>query len=155
MDEMQKRRAQEVYSTLQEALDAQNWHYQTHADSLAITLEVNGDDIPMDFVLLVDGEREIVRMISLLPFKATEDKRIELAIATSQANFALADGCFVYDVEDGTIMFRITSSYRGSIISIDLLRYMINMACAIVDEYNDKFLAISTGALSLKEFLDE
>ena len=155
MDEIKTKRAIEVYNTLKAALDAQHWHYDANDEALTISLGVNGEDIPMNFILVVDGERELVRMLSLLPFKAERERLLALAIATCQANYKLVDGCFVYNIEDGAILYRITSSFRGSIISIDLLRYMINMACHVVDEYNDRFLAISKGMLSLEDFLKQ
>ena len=54
-----------------------------------------------------------------------EDKRVDGAIAVCVANNGLNDGCFDYDVRDGEIRFRLTSSYRESTPGTALFEYMI------------------------------
>ncbi len=99
----------------------------------------------------IDAERELVRMMSQLPFTFSEAKRLDGAIATSQANYKLVDGNFDYDFATGKIFFRLTSSFRGSLISKDLLNYMIDGSCYMVDEFNDKFLMIDKGLLTVDD----
>lgn len=88
-----------------------------------------------------------------MPFKMAEDKRMEGAIVTCVANFGMVDGSFDYDVADGTIVFRMTASFRESVIGDGLFQYMISCSCAMVDAYNDKFLAINKGILSVEDFI--
>ena len=52
------------------------------------------------------------------------------------------------------ILFRLTSSYRESILSEDLFEYMIMIAASTVDVYNDKFFMISKGMLSIQQFIE-
>jgi hypothetical protein len=153
-DEKSLKNAQKVYKTLCDALDGWKWHYTKNNDDLKVRFTVEGDDIPMEFNIFVDPERQLVRLLSLMPFRFSEDKRVEGAVATCYANFKFADGSFDYDMEDGSVFFRLTSSFRDSLISVDALQYMINCACYSVDEYNDKFLMISKGALSITDFLN-
>lgn len=151
-DTVDLKKAKEVFDSLCEMLDGKNWHYEKHEDDLAVTFTVGGDDIPMQFIMDVDAKRELVRLISPIPVIFDGDKRAEGAIATCQANYRLADGSFDYDFEKGKVYFRMTSSYRDSLISQNLLEYM--MACAIftVDEYNDKFLMLAKGHMPIEEF---
>jgi len=83
----------------------------------------------------------------------SEDKRMEGAIATCVASFGMADGSFDYDLAVGRIVFRMTASFRESVIGEGLFQYMISCACAMVDEYNDKFLAIDKGLMSINDFI--
>lgn len=46
-----------------------------------------------------------------------------------------------------------TQTYRGSKLGDGLFQYMIGCACVTVDKYNDKFLAISKGYLSINDFI--
>ena len=152
-NENQMALAKSVYGTLCAAIDRREWKYEKDEENLIVHFAVSGDDIPMQFNMVVDAERQIVRVASPLPFKMAEDKRMEGAIATCVASFGLAHGNFDYDLSDGTISFRLTSSFRGSLIGEDLFQYMISCSCTVVDEYNDKFLAINKGMLSINDFI--
>ena len=155
MDEKKMADALKVYQTLCEAIERREWKYEKEEEKLLVHFGVNGDDIPMQFILVVDAERQLIRVMSPLPFKMSEEKRIEGAIATCVATFGMADGGFDYDLSSGRISFRITASYRNSDIGDGLFQYMMSCACAMVDEYNDKFLAIDKGMLSIADFIQE
>lgn len=156
MAEQQKNKnAIAVFQTLCETLDDRNWKYDQHPEDSVVHFIVGGDDIPMEFVVYIDSERELVRMMSQLPFAFSEEKRIDGAIATCQATYKLADGSFDYDFKTGKILFRMTSSFRGSLISKELFAYMIDCSCYTVDEYNDKFLMIDKGMLSIEDFFKQ
>lgn len=145
--------AKVVYETLCETLDERNWKYTRHDDDLVVSFGVSGDDLPMNMIMICDADYQLVRLLSPLSFKIPDDHRVELALATCHVNFKLADGSFDMDLGDGEILFRLTSSFRESLISKDMLNYMINVSCATIDEYNDKFLMISKGALSIQDFM--
>lgn len=142
-----------VYRTLCKALDEREWKYGEHPEDLVITFTYTGEDIPMEFVMAVDADRQIVRMLSRLPFKFPSDKRVDGAVATSYINYKLADGSFDYDYTTGEILFRLTATFIESIISGDLLWYMVVCACGTVDEYNDKLLMVAKGMLPIEQFI--
>lgn len=152
-DEKNLENAKKVYGTLCQALDNREWRYDKDEENLVVYFGVNGDDIPMNFVIIVDANRQIVRLASMLPFKMSEGKRMEGAIATCAATYGLADGSFDYDLSDGSIVFRLTASFRGSELGEPLFQYMISCASAMVDHFNDQFLAIDKGVLSIGDFL--
>jgi hypothetical protein len=83
-----------------------------------------------------------------------EDKRVEGAIAVSVANYGLVDGSFDYDISDGEIRYRLTSSYRESILSDDLFEYMIMCAASTVDDYNDRFFMLAKGMIDVEKFVE-
>ena len=145
--------AQQVYATMCQALDERNWKYTRFEEDLVVSFGVNGDDLPMNFVLQVDEERQVIRLMSGLPFKMPEDKRVEGAIAAIVASYGMVDGSFDYDLQSGSVLYRMTASFRGSRVGTGLLAYLIDCACAMVDRYNDKFLAISKGILTIQDFL--
>ncbi len=145
--------AKEAYATLCKTFDERGWKFTKHEDDLVITLGIKGEDIPMDFMVQCDVDRQLVKVISFLPFKISEEKRIEGAIATSYANYQLADGCFGYNLGDGTVYFKMTSSFRESLIGAELFDYMVGCASFTVDRYNDQLLMLSKGLLSIEEFI--
>ncbi len=152
-NEKELKLAGEAFRTLCESMDELNWRYEKDEEKMVIHFRVTGEDIPMEFVVHCDAERQLIRLMSFLSFKIMEDKRIDLAIATSHANYLLADGSFDYNLGDGTIIFRMTSSFRESLVGVELFKYMIQVACLTVDKYNDKFLMLSKGMLSIADFI--
>ena len=145
--------AQQVYETLCKALDRRGWKYSKDEAEFLVHFGVNGDDIPMKFIIYVDAERQLVRLMSPLLFKINADKRMEGAIAACAVSYGMADGSFDYDLSDGEIVFRMTASYRESQLGEGLFQYLISCACAMVDKYNDQFLALDKGIMSIADFL--
>ena len=78
---------------------------------------------------------------------------MDLAIATCVAFFGLADASFDFDIATGDITFRLNASFRDSRIGDGLFDYLIGVSSYSVDEYNDKFLAVSKGIMSINDFI--
>lgn len=154
MEDVNMARAKEIYDDLCKILDKRDWHYEKIEEDLVVKSGVKGDDLPIDFIMKVNPRNEIVSFISWLPFSIDEAKRIDMALAVCVANYGLVDGSFDYDLSDGTVLFRLTYSYRGSTLNEDLVEYMIMAASSIVDEYNDKFFMISKGMLTVQQFIE-
>lgn len=154
-DEKKLKRAQNVYKTLCEMMDANELRYEKHDEELTINFVMGGDDLPMPFVINVEAERELIRLLSPIPTVFSEDKREDGAIATCRVNYGLADGSFDYDYKEGSIVFRLTSSYIDSLISKDVFEYMLGISVCTVDEYNDKFFMLSKGMMKLEDFFEK
>lgn len=154
-NQMDAKSAKNIYAQLCKVLDKREWKYDKLDDKLAVGFIVRGEDIPMEFIFNVDVERQLVRLRSQLPFNFAEDKRLEGAIVTSRANCLLVDGYFEYDITDGETSFKITTSCRDSIISDETIEYMLQCALFVVEEFNDKFMAVSKGYLSVEQFLKD
>lgn len=152
-DENKLKQAQTVYNTLCKALDSKKWKYREHPEDMVVTFAYTGEDIPMEFVVFIDADRQLVRMLSRLPFKFPEDNRVDGAVATSYINYKLADGSFDYDYSTGELTFRLTATFIDSLISEDLLFYMVACSCYTVDKYNDKLLMVAKGMLSVDRFI--
>lgn len=145
--------AKATFSTLCQALDHHEWHFEKDDENLAIECGAQGDDLPMKITVKVDAERMLVMLISHLPFVIQEDKRLDVAIAVSAINNALVDGCFDYDVASGHMFFRMTNSFIESTISEEVFAYMLFCSCQTIDAYNDKFLMLAKGMMSIEQFL--
>ncbi len=152
-DEKKIEIAKKVYNTLCNAIDNRSWKYSKDDEKLIVHFGVSGDDIAMNFIIVVDVERQLIRLLSPMPYKMSEEKRMEGAIATCVASFKMVDGSFDYDLSDGSIVFRMTASFRESLIGEELFQYMISCSCAMVDMFNDQFLAIDKGMLSISDFI--
>lgn len=153
-DEMKMARARKVYQDLCTALDHRQWEYTKREDELLVHMLVNGDDLPLQLAIFVEADKQLVTLLSPFTYKMSESKRIEGAVAACVASFGMADGSFDYDINEGGITFRIVASYNGSVLGEGVLQYMISCACAMADKYNDRFLALDKGMLSIEGFID-
>lgn len=154
-DAKKLKQAQQVYNTICSALDKRNWRYTKHEDDLVVTFGVNGDDLPMEYVVAADSKSQLIRLISRLPVKMSESKRVEGAIAVCAASYGMVDGNFEYDISDGEITFVMNATFRDSLIGTELIEYMIDCSCAMVDKYNDMFLMLNKDMMSLADFIQK
>ena len=154
MAEYDMKKAVEVYDTLCSMLDNIGWKYDKVEEKLMVKSGVKGDDLPIDFLVVVKPRNQVVQFISSMPFNMPEDKRVEGALAICTANYGLVDGSFDYDLSDGQILFRLTSSYRESLLSEALFEYMIMVSASTIDKYNDRFFMLAKGMLSLEQFME-
>ena len=154
-EEMNVIRAHHVYKTICSVLDERSWNYKTDEDNLTVLFGGIGEDLPIHFILMVDIERQLIRLLSPLTFEVNPDKMVEEAIACCVASNKMVDGGFDFDLEETLISFRMTASFRNSKIGADLLEYMIDCSLAMVDRYNDKFDAINKGELDIAEFVSD
>lgn len=153
-DKKNLQQAAKVYSTLCAMLDDQGWHYDKHPENYSIHCTAHGDDLPIEINIEIDAERLLVILLSPMPFSVPEANRNQLAIAVAAANYGMVDGNFDYDYARGKIYFRMTSSYRNSTISKDLLEYMLYVSGKTIDDYNDKFFLAIKNNMTVEQILD-
>ena len=145
--------ANAVYRTICELLDGMEWQYEKVEKTREIYCRAKGDDLSVDVRIIVDADRQVVSVFSRLPFTVPEGRRDALAVAVSAANNGMTDGDFDYDAEKGMIVFRLTTSFFGSVMGRPAFEYMLVCACITVDHYNDKFLAVSENNMTFEEIL--
>ena len=154
--EQQLQSAERVFNQICNMLNSINFRYDTDRrdEDFRIICTVNGDDIPMKMYILVRPSREVVSLLSPMPFMTPEDKRVEMAMAVAVANYGLIEGTFDYDINDGEIRYRLTASYYQNILSEDYFNHMLQMAAFWIDKYNDRFMMVAKGNMSLQQFID-
>lgn len=151
---MAQNEAKQVYETVCRTLDGMNCRYRRLDEDLTVSLGFKGEDLPMDVFLVVDPKVQVLSVICPLPFKVGENKRVEVAMAVALANYGLINGSFDYDLSNGNIRFRLVTTYRGSLLGEEAVKYMTLTAVNTLDRYNDKFLMVAKGMLSIQQFLD-
>lgn len=147
--------AKNEYDILCRLLDEREFKYEKFEEDLVVSFIAAGEDIPMQFIIYVDSERELIFLKSPIPFTFDENKRTEAAIAVCLANYSISDGNFDFDYASGQIAFRLTSSFMDSLISEEVFEYMLCIAGAAVDKYNDKFLMLAKGMIKIEDFFEE
>lgn len=153
MENKVEKQAKEIFVRFCNYLNKVNWKFDTDTTNgnLIILMSARGDDLPMNLIIQVDSDKQLISLFSNMPFNMDKGKLLEGAVATSIINHLLADGSFDYDVHDGSILFRMTTSWRGGLISDEVFEYMMIVACRTIDKYNDKLLMVSKGAMSIDD----
>lgn len=154
MEEQKKQQqAEQVYQILCKMLDDKEVNYENHEEELLVKFGMSGDDLPMQFLMFVDKDRYLLRLLSPMSFSVQEDKRVDMALAINAINNRLPEGSFDYEIESGRICFRVASSFADCEIGALVWEYLLYMASVLVDEYNDKFLMFSKGAITLEQLI--
>ena len=154
MDDLKNlEQAKVAFSTFCQALEELEWTYKKDEENLSIEFGARGDDLQMEIIVKVDADRMLVMLMSQMPFVIPDDKRLDVAVAVSAVNNVLVDGCFDYDVTSGLLLFRTTNSFMDSLLSKEVFTYMLVASYTIIDKYNDKFLMLTKGMISIEQFL--
>lgn len=112
-----------------------------------------GNDLPIPRTISVNAENEIISLYSVLPFEVPEDKRTAVAVAASAANVITVAGSFDFNCMNGMLLFRMTNTFRGSLIGKEIFSHLIFTACQTVDAYNDKFCKVIVENMSDEEIV--
>ena len=155
MAEVNMAKAKEIFDALVEMLDTRDWKYDKFEEDLVIKSGIKGEDLPIEFIVVVKPNNQVVQLLSRLPFQIPEEKRVDAAIAICVANNGLVDGSFDYDITTGNITFRLTSSYRESTLGADLFEYMILVSAGTIDDYTDKFFMLAKDLMSVQQFIEK
>lgn len=147
MDEKDLQNARQAYSMLCASLDDIGNHYQQNDEDLDVHFEVHGDGLPMELTISIDGERDLIRLLSFLPFKVKPERIQEIALGVCKINDILINGNFDLGIEKGRLTFRMVQSYRDSLIDMEVFKYMIYVSLKTIDEYSESCIS-SAGARS-------
>lgn len=153
-EEMNKR-SKEIFGQIAERLDARKIRYEkgTHSNGYCFHFFFKGEDLPMEFNLLVDSGRQLLRLISILPFTFQSGKTEEAALAVCAVNGTMKRGCFVFDPESGGVTFRINNTFLECLLDMDVLDGLLREALIAVDKYNDRFFKLNAGLMSVEEVI--
>ena len=154
MKDMNKARA--VYDTACAALDKMKWVYDKEEEELAITTGAKGTDLPIDIVIRVIPEAEVLSVQVPFAFEVPDEHSIDVAIAVSAANYGLIRGCFDYDMTTGDLRFRICAPYNGNTtLAEDVVEMLVLIAATTVDSYQTRLLMVAKGVVTPSQFLAE
>lgn len=155
--EKQIKEAKTIFESLKGFFTDVKYRYKVIAEEperiFGLEYGVRGDNIPMDFRILIEVERGIIKLISPQPVRFPPEKRPDAAMAICALNDAIVDGSYSMDLKDGSVMYTQTTCFRGSVISSEVFRYMVGLSNSIVDAFNDKLLMLKNGTMDLDAFV--
>ena len=144
--------ADKVYNIVCEAIETE-FSCEKDEAKRKITFGISCSKISMHFCVMVDEGRQLIKLFSSLPFRFKPDKIIDGCVAACFVSEKLTDGCFVVGINDGALIYRQTISVFKSEVSHETVRNLINTAYNTVDIFDDGFLLLARGQITLEEFL--
>lgn len=154
MENANQKNAQIVFDMISETLKARNLKFVKPEGQKSVYLQVAADEMTIGLLIDVDEDRQLIRMISMLPFEFPKEKLIEGAIATSMTDFNMFDGSFDFNYEKGAVTFRITTSFLNSVISPAVCLSMIGRAFTTIEDYGIKLMKLANGQMTLDQYVD-
>lgn len=152
-EEKNLQQAKKVYETLCSALTDDDWHFTKDDGKFEIKCGAQGDNLPIDIMVKINTETNLVVLMSCLPFVVAEDKRVDLAAAVSIVNNKIVDGSFDFDIMSGHLFFRMTNCFIESELGKEAFIYMLYCSCQTIDEYNSKFKMLVENKMTLGQFV--
>lgn len=153
-DEIRVQHAKAMYEKTKEMLTEKHVKFQCEDEKMMINFIISGEDFPMDIYIISDAGGQKLRTLSKMPFKVADDKLVEMAAAVCIANNGLYMGNFDYVIMDKTIFFAIQQSYLETDLSKGLIDLMVAVTIDAVDKYNDRFIMLNKGMITLEKFIE-
>ena len=155
MDENEREElAVRLYEKIDEMLpDVGIRNYGKNDEELKFRYIINGDDIPMTFILSIIPSAGIITLISPFSFNIKDKNIINTAIAVAAVNNNILNGSFDLDMSNGSLYFRLSTCFSDDLIDREILSYLVGVASSTVDRYNDRLLALDRNVISLEDFL--
>ena len=151
--EKEMRLAKNTFDNLCQWLKEDDWKFDTDEDHLLVTFGAVGDDLTMNLAVQINTELMIVSVYNYFDFEIPQNKRTAMALAICAANERLHDGNFDLNLANGSMLFRMTCSFRESLLGKELMRYLVVTSCTTTDNFNDKFYDFVNDKISFEELM--
>lgn len=149
MDDIKQKIATSVYNAAVSDLESKGYGVEREDDKLTAYCYVDSDVFPISFAVTVDAEKQMLSLISSLEITFPQDSLTDGAVAACITNCQLVDGAFEFDYVTGDLMFRISSSFKGSVISADVFRYLFNRMHATILTYGSELAKLAKGDIMI------
>jgi hypothetical protein len=124
-----------VFETIIEYFERDGWKYRRLPGHDALEMGLSGEKGTYRLVVVVDGERSIVRFLTFLEGKVPETRRREVMEYLTRANYGLLLGNFELDLGDGEVRFKVGTDIEGIAFSYEQYQSTLYVSVAMMDRY--------------------
>lgn len=153
MDDKKSAAADLTFETLCEFLDGNKWEYEKDAKNRKATCLVKGESSDIQILFNIFEDDRLISVASPMPFDVPQERCRQLAVAVSRANYGMVDGNFDFDHINGTIFFRMTTSFAGGIVGRGVFEYMTHITCETMNEYEPVFKELCLRDVSVEDII--
>lgn len=155
-EDLKLRKARSVYRKVNEAIEKNGWSCKCDEQTLALAygIKTEEDGEPVNFVIKIDAERQLVRLETQPLMKFDSIRLIDAALAVCTANVILADGSFDLKLKGGALAYRQALVFRESTnLSLDAITYLLNYSVYAVNSFLSKFKLVNEDKIKGADFL--
>lgn len=151
--DIQQKHAKQAYQLILDALEDRKWQYHADDENQRVAFSVSNNQITMHFLISSETEGQYISLLSFFPFCIEENKKVEIALAISYINYSIINGHFDMDLDEGRVLFRMATIFDGSLLSKDVVQYMIDCAGSTVNQYYNSLSQINEGAMTVDDLI--
>jgi len=130
-----------LLATVEGVLKAEGLEGQTAAELSGIRLGFTGENGNFLCFIRVDEGNKRAVFYAIAPFSVAKDRRADVALLVTRANFDLPQGCFELDLDDGELRFRTTAHFGKGAVDTSVLAASLWGAVAAMDRYLPALMA--------------
>ncbi len=93
----------------------------------------------------------LITLYAPLPVKVRKENSSNVALAICMINNNLNDGNFNFDINEGAVFFKMTSSFFETDVNSEIFEYMLSAAADTVEDYYSR---VSLIARSEQQFIE-
>ena len=154
----QRKQAEAVYDTVCRALEGMGMKIlkdRNEDGSLVAVSRVISDEFKLTLILMVRHQIDTITLIAGLPLTVPLKLRMWMAAAVCTVNGAIFEGNFNYDMEAGSVLYRLTENYLDTQIGEKQIRSMVTKAVRTIDIYGIKMRRFCEEIVTLEEFIED
>lgn len=138
-----------LFDTIAGFLHEDDWHFDPDPEAHRLVGTVGGDNGTWRVVVGLEEDPEVrrVTILSVLPVKAPEARRLAVAEALIRLNNDLAAGSFNLDMKDGEMICRSSVDLVDAIPTAGLFLRMLRLNLMLTDQNLHTLLGVAYGSL--------
>lgn len=153
MDKQERKEAQAEFEAVCAVLKRRNWQCKKDDENLEVGFISEGKNMPLSVNMKVNPELKTVTAFVHLPFELPEGKDEQFAIATALLNEEVIHGNFEVDFAARRMYFRMSTSYRNSLMDKEAYFYLIAVAFSTVDGVAAGIKTLCDGKITVEQIL--
>jgi hypothetical protein len=134
-----------AFATVGEFMEQDGWHPQTIEESYVYRSNFMGANGQSECYAQVRIDLEQLLFYVVLPVRAPEEARLNVAEFLTRANYGLRIGNFELDFGDGEIRYKSSLDFEGETLTHGLIRNTLYPAVQTMDRYMPGILAVVYG----------
>ena len=142
-----------VYDRLIKWFEDEGWPLDRHDDESWFRSAFAGTSATIGLVGQAREDLDIALLYSVPPLRVPEEKRNEVAIFLTRANYGLLIGNFELDMDDGEVRYKTSIDVEDDELSAALIAGLVRANCATTDRYFTGLVAIVHGGATAIEAL--
>jgi hypothetical protein len=127
-------------------IEQRGWPHELDAGRDLVSFPAMGNNGQWTIVAAAREADEQLLVHSLLEIDVPVDRRVELALFLTRANFGLVIGNFELDLDDGELRYKTSVDVEGTELTEPMIDQLVLANVAITDRYLPGIVAVLQGA---------